>query len=351
LPAIRQSPAASQRDALTPGGLFRVGVLLLAVIAAALAISRLQEIVVIFVIAIVLAEGLRPVVAALEGRGLHWELARAIVYLTLVASIVIVAVLLTRPLVVQTRAVLADLPGYQQELQRNLAPVLDALSLDPNLSSQLSGYAGTVVRGAVSLAAGVVRGLLDAVVVLLLSFLWLSSGRRFGGFLLGLLHEPSRPTVTAAWTEIAAGFAGYVRGVGVNMVVIGLLSGVAAALLGLPAPVLLGVLAGVTEMIPIVGPIIGAVPAILLGFTISPVYPLIVALVYLGIQQIEAHTLVPLVMRRSVGLPPLAVVLALATGGALAGIGGALLAVPVAFAAQVVLLRLIAPAIREPRPL
>jgi predicted PurR-regulated permease PerM len=133
------------------------------------------------------------------------------------------------------------------------------------------------------------------------------------------------------------------------MVVIGLLSGVAATLLGLPAPVLLGVLAGVTEMIPIAGPIIGAVPAILLGFTISPVYPLIVALVYLAIQQIEAHTLVPLVMRQSVGLPPLAVVLALATGGALAGIGGALAAVPIAFAIQVVLLRLIAPAIRESR--
>jgi len=106
------------------------------------------------------------------------------------------------------------------------------------------------------------------------------------------------------------------------------------------------VLAGLTEMIPIVGPVVGAVPAILLGFTISPYFPLVVALVYLAIQQVEAHTLVPLVMRHSVGLPALAVVVALAAGGALAGVGGAIVAVPVAFALQVVIVRVIGPAIR-----
>jgi predicted PurR-regulated permease PerM len=108
----------------------------------------------------------------------------------------------------------------------------------------------------------------------------------------------------------------------------------------------------------VVGPIIGAIPAILLGFTISPFFPLVVALVYLAIQQVEAHTLVPLVMRHSVGLPALAVVVALASGAALAGVGGAIVAVPLAFALQVVLVRLAAPWIRdrtgasrpEPRP-
>jgi predicted PurR-regulated permease PerM len=130
------------------------------------------------------------------------------------------------------------------------------------------------------------------------------------------------------------------------MIVIGVVTGVAAALLGLPAPALLGVLAGMTEMIPIVGPIAGAIPAILLGFTISPYFPLVVALVYLVIQQVEAHTLVPLVMRHSVGLPALAVVVALAAGGALAGVGGAIVAVPLAFALQVVIIRVIGPAIR-----
>ena len=99
-------------------------------------------------------------------------------------------------------------------------------------------------------------------------------------------------------------------------------------------------------MIPIVRPVAGAIPAILLGFTISLYFPLAAALVYLVIQQVEAHTLVPLVMLHSVELPALAVVVALAAGGALAGVGGAIVAVPLAFALQVVIMRVIGPAIR-----
>jgi predicted PurR-regulated permease PerM len=86
---------------------------------------------------------------------------------------------------------------------------------------------------------------------------------------------------------------------------------------------------------------------VLLGFTVSPIHPLIVAAVYLAIQQVEAHTLVPIVMRQAVGLPALVVVVALAAGASLYGVGGAIAAVPVAFAIQVVILRIVAPAVRE----
>jgi predicted PurR-regulated permease PerM len=204
-----------------------------------------------------------------------------------------------------------------------------------------------LVRAAFGVAAGLVRGLVDAIVVLLVSFLWLFTRNPAGAFALSLLPPRNQAQAAAVWTEIDRGLAGYVRGVGINMLVIGVTTGVAAALLGLPAPALLGLLAGLTEMIPIAGPIIGAVPAILLGFTISPYYPLLVAAVYLVIQQVEAHTLVPLVMRRSVGLPALAVILALATGAALGGVGGAIIAVPIAFALQVIVVRVVAPWIRS----
>lgn len=333
-------------EVVTGPSLLRAGLILLAVVGLVLLLIRLQELVIVFVIAIVLAEGLRPLIGELTRRGLHFELARASVYVTLIAVLVVVGVVLTRPVVAQSRAALADLPGYEQRLQSNLAPVLDALNIDASVGSQLSGYLGSIARAGLTFVTGVVRGLFDTVVVLLLSFLWLSAGARFGRFLLPLTPPDLRPTLQTAWREIAAGFAGYVRGVAVNMIVIGLLTGVAAALLGLPAPILLGVWAGVTELIPIAGPILGAIPAILIAFTISPVQALIVALVYLAIQQIEAHTLVPTVLRQAVGLPALVVVLAIAAGAALAGVGGALVAVPIAFATQVVILRIAGPAIR-----
>ena len=330
-----------------PGGsALRVGVILLALVGTALLLARLQELVVVLLIAIVLAEGLRPVVDGLERRGVPRGLARALVYVAILAVLATVMVVLTRPVITEGRAVLADLPHYQALFERNLAQLLDQLSLDPSVASQIAGSAGSIARGLLSFAATILRGVLDVVVILLFSFLWLTAGRSLGGFLLGLLRPSSRTLAASVWAEIAGGFAGYVRGIAINMVVIGVVTGVAAALLGLPAPALLGVLAGLTEMIPIVGPVIGAIPAILLGFTISPYFPLVVALVYLVIQQVEAHTLVPLVMRQSVGLPALAVVVALAAGGALAGVGGAIVAVPLAFALQVVIIRVIGPAIR-----
>jgi predicted PurR-regulated permease PerM len=322
---------------------FRASLIVLAVAGVGLALLRLSELLIVFVIAVVLAEGLRPAVAAIEARGVHFELARLGVYVVLVAALVAVVAILSRPVVVEARAVLAALPVYQQQLQQGL----DQLSLEAGVSSAVSSAAGSLARSAFAFAAGLARGTLDAVVVLLLSFLWLSAAPRLGSMLASLLPEAHQAPAARMWAEVAGGFAGYVRGVAANMVVIGVVTGVAAALLGLPAPALLGVLAGVTEMIPIAGPVIGAVPAILLAFTISPYYPLVVAAVYLAIQQVEAHTLVPMVMRHAVGLPALTTVLALATGATLAGVGGAIVAVPVAFAAQVVFLRGVAPAIRR----
>lgn len=320
--------------------------ILLALAGTALLLVRLQELVVVLLIAIVLAEGLRPVVDGLERRGVPRGFARPLVYVAILAVLATVMIVLIRPVITEGRAVLADLPHYQALFESNLAQLLDQLSLDPSVASQIAGSVGGVARSAVSFAATILRGVLDVVVILLFSFLWLTAGRPLGGFLLGLLPPSSRTLAVSVWAEIARGFAGYVRGIAINMIVIGVVTGLAAALLGLPAPALLGVFAGLTEMIPIAGPVAGAIPAILLGFTISPYFPLVVGLVYLVIQQVEAHTLVPLVMRHSVGLPALAVVVALAAGGALAGVGGAIVAVPVAFALQVVIVRAIGPAIR-----
>jgi predicted PurR-regulated permease PerM len=328
------------------GSFLRAGLILLAVVGVALLIARLQEIVIVFLVAIVVAEGLRPAIDALQSRGLSRGLATALLYLAIVAVLVTAIVLLLRPVVTEARMILSDLPRYQALVEQNLTQVLDQLNLDPSVASQLTSSAGSIVRGALTLAAAVARGVVDVIVVILLSLLWLSAGGSFGGFLLGLLPPARRELATSVWREIAQGLAGYVRGTAINMLVIGVVTGIAASLMGLPAPALLGVFAGLTEVIPIIGPIAGAIPAILLGFTISPVFPLVVALVYLVIQQAEAHTLVPLVMRHSVGLPALAIVVALAAGGTLAGIGGALVAVPVAFAIKVVTVRVVAPAIR-----
>ena len=109
---------------------------------------------------------------------------------------------------------------------------------------------------------------------------------------------------------------------------------------GLPGALLLGLIAALTEAIPIIGPLLGAIPAVLVAATVSPELAVIVAGVYVVIQLIEGSVLVPLVMRNSVGISPLLVLLSLLIGGAVAGLVGAFLAVPVAASLEIVLSRL-----------
>ena len=132
----------------------------------------------------------------------------------------------------------------------------------------------------------------------------------------------------------------WLRGQLILMAVVGVLCGAAYLVLGVPSALLLGLIAGLAEAIPMVGPIIGAVPAVLFAATVSPELALAVLLVTAGVQVLENNVLVPVVMRNSIGLSPLIVTFSLLVGAAAGGILGALVAVPLVAAVEVVLGRL-----------
>jgi putative permease len=130
----------------------------------------------------------------------------------------------------------------------------------------------------------------------------------------------------------------WVRGQLALMTVVGTASTLAYLVLGLPNALLLGVFAGIVEIIPIIGPAIGAIPALITAFAFGGVELfLLVGVVYVVIQVVEGNVLVPIVMKNAVGLPPFVVITSLLVGGAVAGIMGALLAVPIATAIGAIL--------------
>jgi predicted PurR-regulated permease PerM len=108
------------------------------------------------------------------------------------------------------------------------------------------------------------------------------------------------------------------------------------SILSVPYALPLAILAGIMEVVPVIGPIVSAIPAILIAYLISPFLALMVALIYFVIQQLENHLIVPQVMNKAVGLNPLVVILAIAIGGRLLGISGALLAVPITVVIQII---------------
>jgi predicted PurR-regulated permease PerM len=176
--------------------------------------------------------------------------------------------------------------------------------------------------------------------VLAIVFFWLVEHARLQRFALAFLPAHRRAGARDAWNEIENRLGLWVRGQLILMATIGGASAVALTLLGVPSALLLALVAAITEAIPIVGPVLGAIPAVLVAATVSPELALLVAGVYLVIQIVEGNVLVPMVMRNTIGLSPFLVIVSLLVGGAVAGIAGALFAVPVAAAVLVVLERL-----------
>jgi predicted PurR-regulated permease PerM len=131
-----------------------------------------------------------------------------------------------------------------------------------------------------------------------------------------------------------------VRGQLILMASIGIATGIAYSLLGVPGALLLALIAALTEAIPIVGPLLGAIPAVLVAATVSPELALIVAVIYLILQFIEGNVLVPVVMRNTIGISPLLVLVSLLVGAAVGGLVGAFLAVPIAASVEIAISRL-----------
>jgi predicted PurR-regulated permease PerM len=263
--------------------------------------------------------------------------------------------ILVTPLVAQVAAFVAALPRYVAQAQHLLGEAQRFIGHTPQaaaalnaLSGQLGGLAQQIPLLLVNVSLTLVGALFKSIEILLIAFFWLTATDGLKPFVVGLLptaaHDPARGILA----ELSHNLGGYLRGVVINMVVIGLLSGAGVAVLGVPYPVLLGVIARLTEVLPIVGTwISGSVAVLVAVATHGLLKGVEVAALFVVIQTLEGNTLVPYVMSRTTALNPLTVLVAVLAGGALLGLVGAVLAVPLAVVLEVLVLRVLAPAARQ----
>lgn len=191
----------------------------------------------------------------------------------------------------------------------------------------------------------------EAVVLFVMAFYWLTERDKIEDLGLRMVPLRHRDRFKSIFNDIETTLGAFVRGQTVLCVIVGTLATISLTVLGVPSALLLGTFAGIAEAIPMVGPIIGATPAILVTLLYSPEKALVVALVFLLIQQFEAQILVPKVMERQVGLTPLLVIVAITSGGLLGGILGALIAIPIAGAVRILVRDLIIePSVQAHKP-
>jgi predicted PurR-regulated permease PerM len=307
----------------------------------------------IYVSALV-AIGLAPLAAAIErrpifGRRLPRWAAILFIYICLLAVLVGLGVLVIPPFVMQARDLWAALP---EMLQRGQQWLIDRGLLARELSVReaiaQAPLGSTDAVGAVMAAVwGFIGGIFGLVTILILAFYLLVDADNLVRTFVRLFPRPEHPRVEDACRRVSHKVSAWLGGQLLLAAIIGGTAAVALYLMGVPYFYVLALIAGIGEMIPIVGPLLAAVPAVAVAFSMSPALALGVTAFFAAQQQVENHVLVPKVMERQVGVSAVTVIVALLLGGTLLGIVGAILAVPTAAIVQVLFEELVPEAARD----
>lgn len=301
------------------------------------------------VIATVIVYLLDPVVTRLAVRMRSRGWATLVVYLMFV-GVVAAIVVNVGPLVSrQVAGFLDDLPDYLQRGARAVNRFADRRGWPLHVTADQREFAEfvqthrdtvfNVLGRAQAVGASVLHAVVTFVLALLLSFYALVDLPKIRRASSELVPPHRRAEVRQLTDQIGSTLGGFFRGQLLVALFVGVLSAVGLALIRLPFAFLVGLVAGIFNLVPLIGPFIGAVPAVVLGLLSGdPNKAWQAALVLLIVQQLDNHVLSPNVMGRTVNLHPITVMLALIAGAATAGIPGMLLAVPVVATAKILIL-------------
>lgn len=294
-----------------------------------------------------LAAGLTPLVRWIERqswlsvgkRRVPRPLAILVIYGTVLGSIAGIGFAVIPQLVDQSRQFVQELPQLLDRGQLQLAKwgVISPDTSFKELLAQSPIGGGDAVTMLLSTVWGFIGGLFGLITILLLTFYMLVESQSIFDFFVRLFPRARRQQVSAVSGLVTMKASAWLGGQVFLGFVIGGTTAIGLGLMGVPYFFVLALIAGVGEMIPMVGPLISAVPAILVAFTVSPGLALGVAIFFLVQQQLENAVLVPKLMGETVGLNAVTVISALIIGSALLGLSGALLAVPTAAIIQVLI--------------
>ncbi len=259
------------------------------------------------------------------------------VFLLIFVALAAIFSLIVPPLINQIQEFSLNLPGYTNALNvqgQGFFPQFADL-IAKNLNT-LSGSLGNVGELLFSKTIGVISGVVAVITVLVLTFYLLLEEEGLKKIYRGLLPAGQHEALSETTRKIASKLGAWLRGQLFLMFVVGAFTTLGLFIVGSPYALTLGLWSGLTEVIPILGPWIGAIPGVAVGLADSPFQGFLTLLVYTVVQQLEGNILVPRIMAKAVGLNPFIVILAILIGGKIYGLMGVLLSVPLAAAISVI---------------
>jgi predicted PurR-regulated permease PerM len=331
------------------------GILLtFALVALALVLGQLRSVLVQLALAVLLAAAANPLVDGLttSPTAMRWRsrptrgIAALMVFLAGLWLLGLGLVIVLATVGPDLRTLAANSPAYVTQAEGVLEETMRA---NPDLAARISGALPSLqgaLGGAVALlgqasrllgvATGLVTGLLYLVFALILALYLTIDGDRIRRYLISFLPFDRHEQALHVTERIGLRLGAWARGEALLAVIIGVMTWIAALALGLPYSGALALFAAVGELVPNLGPILAAIPLVVVGFLSSPTQGALALAVAILIQQLENNLIVPRVMARAVNLHPVAVMVAILAGAELLGIPGALMAVPLVASLSVI---------------
>jgi len=330
----------------SPRALIRYTLAALAVtVFIAWALWEVRDALMLIYISALIATGLSPLVNELERKRFmrqrvpRWA-AILVIYLCIIGALVAVATMVIPAVVMQARDFAQEFPRLLHQAQQWLINH-GVLTREISAAEAVQQTAPSAAQDTLGLVAnavlGVIGGVFGLITVLVLAFYLLVDSSSLILVFLRLFPREKRAQVNDACRRVTNKISAWLGGQLLLAGIIGSTAALGLFLMGVPFFWVLALIAAIGEMIPIVGPILSAVPAAAVALSVKPTLALAVILFFIAQQQLENHLLVPKIMQRQVGISPVFVIIALLIGGSLLGVIGAILAVPTAAILQVLL--------------
>lgn len=298
-----------------------------------------RDIIFLVFLALIFAAAIDQPIDWLDRRGVPRALGVIFIYLVFLALLAVSVAIIIPPIAEQVRALAESLPdifekvgiaistsngeGLSQNSFSNVQAILESLG---------NSFARSTSDGLFSTLGNIFGGFFSIALVMVLTFYLVVRENGLKRFARSLVPVKNRPYVTSLTNRVQYKIGLWFRGQIVLGFIIFVLSYIGLKLLGVEYALVLAIAAGVLEIVPYIGPIIAAIPAVFLAFGDDPIKAVLVVVLYVVLQQLENQILVPKIMQKAVGLNPVIVIVALLIGAKVAGVVGLLLAIPIATA-------------------
>ncbi len=307
----------------------------LLVILAVFFLFYIREVVLILFVAIILGSAFAPWVNWLGKYKIPRSVSILFIYLVMILALAGITYLIIPPIVVEVNQISKDFPFYWEEIIQgveNFQNYSDSRGWNANIEQSLDSLRsnlGTAATGIFNTVSSFFGGIISFFLILVITFYLTVEDQAVKRMSRAFIPAKFQPYLNHLFNRMQEKIGYWLRGQLLLSLIIFLFCWIGLMVLGVKYALVLALFAGITELIPYLGPFIGAVPAVLIGFTQSPMIAVGVIILYTIIQFLENNIIVPKLMQKVVGLNPVVTIVAIMVGFKLAGVLGIILAVPV----------------------